>query len=300
VRRLALRAHGPVILVVWAYRLLAALVIAYPLARLVGATGVASLPDGDRALFAPGGAYLVEALRLGVRYLVSATGALSLVGAGLAVFALIPLAALVVALNARERLERGLWAARTLESFPPFVFLGGLTFLAQALLLFLGGAAGGALRDILTASTTERGADLGTIALALCTLLAVAAVGVVQDLARAEIVRSGKRGLAALGPALNTFVASPALRAWAGRTVPALLGLALAAWLATRLHLDRPGTLRVLAAWTIHQVAVLGWVVLRASWMARALDLVELSSPRLAPEASDGTAVHSAALDDPS
>src|SRR4051794_1301144 len=85
--------RGKPALLLYAFRAAAALLIAYPVARVAQGSAPIAYPEGDAALFSPGGLELLEMLRLGGRPLAAAVQSGLLVGLVLAVLGLFPLAA---------------------------------------------------------------------------------------------------------------------------------------------------------------------------------------------------------------
>ena len=127
-----------VVLSVAALRLLAGFCLAFPLASLLGSSGVGAYADGERVLFEGGGYLLLEVLRLqGSSLLAAMRGLIPVLGVGLLLTALCN-AALLVALNVSGRLELRAWLSRALERLPGVVVLGVGTALGQGVLFGLG------------------------------------------------------------------------------------------------------------------------------------------------------------------
>lgn len=281
--------HPSGLLLVWAFRLLAAWILSAPIARALGST-VRHFPEGDARLFEPGAGFLAEAVRLELPTLAAEARGAAALGCVLAWLALVPLAALMEQLAANERLTVGSAIGRGVARLPGFTFLAGLTWLVQAGLAVVLGVGLDALGKRLNQSLDERQSDLCLLAGLALGLACVALLGVVHDLARAALLSRDRRVLRAVATAFGTLRARPfaALHGWA---VPALgsVGLVgLAALITGALDVSRGGAARWLAVGLVHQTAVIGLVLLRAAWLARALDLVR-DGANAPQRASDGT-----------
>jgi hypothetical protein len=271
-----LRDRPGALLFVWAFQLAGAMLAAGPIVGALSRTGIADHPAGDAILFEPGGLLLVEALRLGGPALLGALGASGFSLLLLHAAALVPLAALLVALATPGKLNTPLWLGRAAAHFPAFLLLAGVTWLARALLLvaslFLLAPIGGWLDS----AVNERNADLALLAGVLVVFILLILLGIAQDLGRAAVVRHGSRALGSLVTGLAALRRRP-LAALAGWLTPASWSVALIAgaaivtgWLAV----DQPGSWRVLAVLVVHQAALLGLLLLRALWLRTALGLV--------------------------
>ncbi|MCC6555359.1 MAG: hypothetical protein IT372_20555, partial [Polyangiaceae bacterium] len=114
----------------FAYRAVAALLIAAPVTALVG-EAVGAYPAGDAVLFEPGALMLLEIARLAR---IAAPALAAQIGAGALIAAalgLIPLAALLVALGRPGPLGAALVGARVARSLGPLVMLWGVAALAE-------------------------------------------------------------------------------------------------------------------------------------------------------------------------
>jgi hypothetical protein len=275
------RERAGAVLFVWALQLLAAALIAAPVAGAFAGTGVAAHPHGDRVLFEPGGVLLIESLRLGAGALLGALRASLLELVVLAVAGIVPLAALLLALATRERLRIGAWLGAAVAHFPAFVLIGGASWLVRAVLVVLSLLAWGALDDGLGSALGERGADLAGLGGLLFAAILLAAVGITADLARAASVRERARALPAIAAGLRSFVSRP-LAAAVSWLIPAVWSVAIVAAAALAvgaLRLELSGSWRVAAALFAHQAAVLALVALRALWLSKALELVASATP---------------------
>ena len=267
----AFRRPGLVLLVA-AYRLLAGLLVATPIAALFNAT-VSGYPRGDAELFDPGGLMLLEALRLGARGLPA-----TLTGAGLpalvAVFVgLVPLAALIAGLSRSGPLSRAFLARAATFRVGTLALLWGVSLAAQILLAVLVVLLGGKLIDV--ARFTAKNEDLAYLALAAITGLVVIAAGLLRDLAAVAAVADGDRFYVSNARALLTVLRRPGrvLGAYAPRALLAL-GLLIAAF-----ALAPPRGEALGAAFALHEGAIVLGVFLRASWLAAAIRLVSSAAP---------------------
>jgi hypothetical protein len=282
----AMNSHAPAppwqrpraLLLVWLCRFIAATLVALPIATAVSAP-LAGFPAGDRLLFAPGATYLVEVLRLSHQPLVGAarTSGWLLIALGFA--QLVPVGALLVALIRPKQLSVADLLVHGVRHLPEFSLLGGLTLLAQAIVLVALGFPTLVFRSGMRAPLGAPAADLSALAAIFAVLVLVGLLGAVQDLARAAIVTSETGIRPALTAALRTFTARPLTIAaeWLWRVLAraALIGGAAATTAA--LALDQPGTVRVATLVVVQQGAIFLAVYLRADWLRRAL--VHVSCP---------------------
>ena len=154
--------------------------------------------------------------------------------------------------------------------------MGGVVWLVQGVIAVVVGSLGAALGKSLGQRLSERGADLAALSVWAFGALFVLVVGLSHDLGRAAAVRKRLGGLQGLGDGLRTLGRRPfaTLVSWAVPAFWTVAVLAAAAIMVGRLAVEREGALRVVAAFVIHQFAVLALVGLRATWLARALVLV--------------------------
>jgi hypothetical protein len=270
----------------YGYRLVVAFVVAYPATKTIGAIA-ASFPGGDRALFEPGGFYLLEALRVGSPPVPAAIEGAAVVGVLLAFGGLFPLAVSLEVLR-RPSASLGDAVRRGAARFPTFAVVGAVTVLAQAAVITLASGALGALP--LHSFLNERNADVLLVGLAAAPALGVFALGVVEDLVRGEMVSGTEAPLSALFRALQTLRSRPGdvlRRLWLPSLGAPLLALA-AVFATTGIDVSRPGALRVSAVFAMHQLVVLGIVVLRTEWFRGAL---ALANSAVATDSGDGLAV---------
>lgn len=298
------------VLAFWALRLLAAWLLAVPIAGALGGGGVARFPEGDALLFAPGATYLMEALRRGLGPLVAGLQNAAWFAVILGYLSLVPLAGLLYALCHAGRLRPGDVARGALEQLAPFTLLAGLTLLAQAAAAVLGIILVSVLRASIYESMNVRSADLALLGAAGIVLLVVLGIGLLEDLARAALVRH-RRGLgSALRTALHTARQRPlaALSTWLAPATWSVAAITVGALAVGHLHVERAGSWRVLGALALHQLVALALVGLKAQWLAGALRLVgkpeqpeqDSVTPRRWLRWSGGTPAGSAARVDPS
>jgi hypothetical protein len=260
---------------------MAALFVALPFAQAISAP-LAAFPAGERLLFEPGGAHLIEVVRLHAIQIAASlrTSGWLLVGFGFVQLA--PLGTLLGALSRTERPTVAELLADGVRHLPAFALLSGLTVLAQAVLLVGAGIPAVLLRSALQFRLGPVGADLTSASAVLAVLLAVGLTGVVQDLARAALVATRQGFVGALTTALRTFalgavqIGSSWLWRW-GVGVGLVVG---AAALSSALGPDKAGAGRLLATVLCQQMAIAGVVYLRASWLRAALTYVSSPSPR--------------------
>jgi hypothetical protein len=246
-----------------------ALAVALPLASIIAAPTL-SHPRGDAILFEPGALYLGEALRLGFRPFANALAGSVWIVILASYLGLLPLGALVSALNRRGPVRLPDLLADAAPLFGPFSLLLGLSVAALAfstvfLILFA---------IALPLPPSGRSADLAHVAVALAGALLFAFVGLLHDVARASAVRHGLRGLSALSEGAYVL-RRRAPTAVLGFTWRAAIGAALVAGGAVfsgAVSVERwTGWSAVLL---VHQGIALSLLALRASWLACALRLV--------------------------
>jgi hypothetical protein len=268
------RARPGAVVAIWAWETVLGIVGSWSTVALVrGAYG--RHPAGDATLWDPGALPLLGMLMReanGVRGALGAAGAMLV----LAAFAgLVPLAALMVSMANATRDGRGIGTAPTIEGairrFRPFATMLLITGIGQVLavamaVLFGQGARGWTSGWLGEARSQEVGIAVGTIP-----ALAAVAMGLVQDLGRAAVVRLDVDAVRALVLGARALRSAPVALpwAWAWRLFASLAPVAFVAALAERLGGRAGWALVVLAL--LHQVVVLVRVALRASWLAKAL-----------------------------
>lgn len=258
------------------YRAAAATIVGYPIARTLGSLGPTALPDGDVSLFAPSGMQLLEALRFGARAIPASVESGSIVAIVLATVGLFPLAVALTALE-NPRATRGQLSSAAADRLPSFLFLSGATLLSQAVLAMTTALVVTGVSGLTDSFRNERTADLVPLLLGVIGLLAVLAVGVVQDVARAAVIRHGVRGIDSIRIAGTTLVATPraVFGAFAGPMVATAFVVAAAAALTSACDVSRPGAWRIASVALVHQLAVVAIVALRLRALGAALTLVD-------------------------
>lgn len=295
--------YSPYLLLVYGVRLIASLVLAYPVAE-IAAMVAGARPGGDATLLRDGGLLFVEVWRLHA-------GALrSLVQQGmLAVIALAPVglvltAILIAALARQPRSQVASVVADAVRSLKPMALL--LVVFGASIATVL--ATGMSLIVELGPWATDRFGVRTTMALAGAVLVTTFAFAlwlrILLDLARSAVIARGNDAPDSLTAAWRTWCRYPA-GCVSGYWVRAALGAFLVVLTLTLTGLSispRAGSWLVVVA---HQLVLIALVVLRASWLQRALWLVisATSAPEQAwirPEEESDRAGHSGEPPDPS
>jgi hypothetical protein len=268
------RLHPWALAGVWAWESGLALVASWPAASLVQAA-YGSDPRGDAPLWDAGGHALLDFV-WHERHAVSAlTRAAAFSLAVSLVAGLVPLAALMTAMAYETRDGRRAGLARSLaagvRTFPPFAVLLVLFGVAQGLVAGAGVGAATLVEGLARVRLGEAPAQLLEASVTVPFLLGASVVGVVHDLARVAVVRSGVGGLrgAVLGARAFRSAAFALWWAWAWRAACATAMVMVGAAAASRLG-GRGGVALVGLA-LVHQLAVFARVALRASWLGRGL-----------------------------
>jgi hypothetical protein len=269
---IAVRRRAGVVCAVWAVRLLFGWMLGAPLASALIAGGIDQFPSGDALLFEPGGVYLIEAFRTGLPQLVALTRTALPMAGVLAAFGLFPLSVLLVALAHDGRFQLRPFIGRAAAHLPELGLLFGSTLLAQAVVL-MGALIGWAsLIEPLRSGLPEPQADLLAVLVLLVGLLVAAGIGLVQDVARAAIVRHDLGTFEGVRLALNALARHPRplLLARLITFTWGITAVTLAAVLVGLLRVEVSSG-RALLALLLHQLTVLALVSLRAWWLAQAL-----------------------------
>jgi hypothetical protein len=252
-------------------RLVGACLVASPIAATLRATGVGQQPNGDAVLFAPGGWYLFETLRLAgpaLSGVCAASAALLVIAVLLQV---VPQGALVHGL-VQPRATLGSTLQLSLASFPRFLLLGGLGFLAQAAALVLGLIAGQALRHAVGGAGRAISGEIAFTVVLACSLLLVCVIGALVDLARLAHGRGEHSISASTHAALRTLRQRPLAVAVAA-LVPVLgvFGLAVGVgFVVGGLHVELGSTWRWVSILTLHQLVIVAACAAEARWQSRA------------------------------
>ncbi|MFT3771217.1 MAG: hypothetical protein QM820_37860 [Minicystis sp.] len=275
----------------YAYRALAGLVLALPVAAAVGALS-GDYPRGQAVLFDPGGLMLLESIRLLRRTLPAVGYAL---GPGVVIataFGLFPLALLIAGLGQSGRLSAAFLTARAWAHAGTLALMFGLGALAQVLAVVVVSLVG--FKIVAATRVAPPGEDLASLAVVAVALLAAAVLGVVRDLAYVAAVHGGHRFYTATSRALRCLIQAPArtLFAWSSRAILGLAILAFAAWAAPAAR--NASTAAVFLAVIFHQFALAAGAFLRASWLASGIRLLDLTAPVRSPVFETEPAVPSA------
>jgi hypothetical protein len=254
-------------------RILAGFCLAWPLASLVSGSGVGLRAEGDRALFEGGGYLLLDLVRLqGAELSAVARGLLPLLLLGL-LFTAASNAALLVALNLRERVKSLAWLPGAWARLPALVVLGAGTALAQLLLALTAVLGSAAIPELLSKPvlTTLLQGSVWLIALALAS-----AVGGFSDGCKASLVRHEARLSQGLGRAWRCLRQQPfrTCFGWLPYSLAFLAAAFVAAKLTEAIDVSRSGAWRVVAVFAVHQLVIVTSVAARAAWFARALRFV--------------------------
>ena len=243
--------------VLWGYRASLAALATLPLSAALAST-TAHSPTGDRPLFAPGGNYLLETLRLVKTPLMAASYAQLWLVVGGVVLCLIPLG-----FAASKRF------VDAIRHFPRLLLLQFTSIAAYMAVVYVFGSLSAKLRDALRNTLPISQADITTATFVLLGALMALAVGMTHDLARAGVVHHGhtakaslRLGIYALGSRLVWLVGLRLLTLFGG----ALL-VAVTAALVTKIDVHQSGVWRVIAVALTHQVTLLLVAGLQCVWL---------------------------------
>ena len=266
------------VLLDFALRGAAGLVLASPVVAAIASTGIPRFPEGDRLLFEPGGLMLVEVARALWSAAMPLVRAELVTGLLLGMVLLVPYSLVLVALERRAGTAGELWG-EAITRVPPLLALHGLALLTQGGAILAAVALALELREGLVGATS-RGADLVAALVLLLGALLVLALAVFRDLASAACVQGSVRSNEALARGFSTLRRAPGrvLRGWVG-PLAAVVGLLVAgAWLTGRVDVSRAGAWRIGVVLVVHQAVLFARSVCRAWWLGKALVLV---SPQL-------------------
>jgi hypothetical protein len=262
------------IAIVYLLRAAFGLALAWPLSELF-ARRTMTHPREDAILFDPGGLYLVEAFRLGHAAIGDALRGLSAASLLVFAFGLLPLGALLHALGRGGAIHAADLAAAAVRLFARFSVLLCMATLAMSFAVLGSVSLAAATRFKIAPGLSDQGAD---VLVALPWVFGAglfAAIGVIHDLARAQVAQRDLGVLDAVRAALHAAARRPAAAffGWAWRALAGAILVAAAAVATSAVGIDRTGALGVVTL--VHQAAVVGVVSLRASWLACALRLSE-------------------------
>jgi hypothetical protein len=280
-----------------AIRVAASVLLALPVAAVIGGTGVTNLPGGDRALFEPGGLMLLETLRTLLPHVGGLVRSSLLAGFALAALLVVPQGILLVALSRKQQRAVSDVVAEAVRRLPALYSLAALGFLLRCLLFALAVGLAGFARDAV-AGGDPRTEDLVFVAVVGLGVLGWIAGGALADLARAAAVdgacavhAAARVAFAVLRERPHRVAACYALYSLAGVVLVVAAGALVA-----KLDVSRPEPARFGAVAVLHQMTTLALAFLRASVLAETLSLV--SARRLRSAA--GRSASSDAPADPS
>ena len=266
------------------YLFAAGFAVAAPWSALLHRT-VLGYPRGDAELFDRGGVMLLEAIRLAARGAPAAMTSSGLVVLLAGAFGLLPFAMLIAGLGREGRVRAPFLAAHAVRPLGTLTLIWGLSFAAQALL--------GALLALLGIKLASglhlagRSEVIAHVILGVVTLLVLLPIGVARDLAMVSAVNDETRFYTSSARALRVLrrgLARP-LGAYLTRSLLALAALLAAFWIpaALRAPASPPA---VAIPFLVHQLAIIGAVFLRASWLAAGIRLLDARAPLPAPESA--------------
>lgn len=282
------------VLALWLTRAVLGWLVLSPLAFAVSGSGIGALPQGDRALFAPGGLWLLELARVRAELLSASLRPAAVLYAVCAVGCALPLA-LAFSIQARAG---DLAVRRAFTLVPAFLLVGAAELAALALWLFLalliGASAAGSIRACGVVAE-----DATTVGFAVVALLGVMALAVLADVVRARLAQV-PRARFSLGGALDA----------AGRAAAALTGgyvlasgagallVAIIARSVELIGIEQEGPARLVAASLLHQASLLGLSAVQVLWIRRVSRAVS-QQRSVHPEHADKSA-RTVELGDPS
>lgn len=253
-------------------RVAVAVVLTHPFVSVVKRT-LGGWPDGDRMLYEPGALMLSEVLRL---HGTALTGLLE--QSALASLLMVPVGAMVASIVlsalASERPRDALHVVTSaLRHFAPVAWLTLLQLVGVGGTLLLALVTREGFASAMRGTFSPRTADIASASTLVVGLAAVCAIVIVTDTARAAAVREKLDTASAVVHALRVGARRPGAlgAAFAARASAALL--VLTSTLATALHLGLEAPLHAAAVLTMAHAGAFVTACLRASWLARAMDL---------------------------
>lgn len=279
----ARRCPGP-IAVLWAWDAALGAALAWPFVAIVRAA-YGTHPRADAALWDPGALTLLDLLvrRLPeLSSLVAHAAVVTLLGA---LLGLVPSAALLACLafagqGGRPPPVRAALALAT-TAFGPFSLLLLVTLLFQGSMVAAAAAAASLAVEGFSRTYGQSTAELVALVVLVLGAGVAALAGVVQDAARAAVVRFGLGALAAMRVAIGTVARAPgeAFWSWSWRAGASLVPVAFGSLLASKV--GGRGGAALVALFVVHQLVVGARVAVRASWLSWAMRAVDRSaSPR--------------------
>lgn len=265
-----------VVFVVYAYRIVVALIVAMPFALLFG-EAIRGFPRADALLFDDGGLFMAEVIRRSAPAIAPLfSGALTLIAVA-ALASIIPLAALIGALSTKGRLTAREIGAMALRPVGTFALLFGAFALVQALVFAIFSGIGGAIAKRFSVDVSS--GDRARWTVLFVGFLVVCLFGVWHDLARVAVVRDELGFKVALRRGLRALRASHVrvVGAWAVRAVLGVIAIYAALSIGSRLGVESTG--KVVSGFLVYQVSIILALFLRASWLASAIRHIDQTRP---------------------
>jgi hypothetical protein len=262
---------GTVALVYAAHAALA-LAFAWPVARLLGDPTLAH-PRGDRVLFEPGAAYLIEVLRIYQAPLTSVVEGMSFAVLGALYLGLFPLSALLHALAEPSAKALPVLVV-AVRRFGPMSLLLGASLVATFAAWSFALVTAGLLETKVKSLFGVLGSDIADAGFKLAALGVTFVIAVIHDLARAAIASRETSAVTGIALGVQAFRAYPAraIGAFALRGLVGVTAIFLAGWAAAHIGIETEA--RFAAVTLLHQTVAFGLVFLRADWLASAIQLV--------------------------
>jgi hypothetical protein len=269
------------IVTLWAWEAALGLLLSWPFAAVVR-SAYGQHPEGDGVLWEPGGLTLLDLLvrrRPGLGPLFAHVATIIFFAF---VLGLIPLAMSLASLafSTHDRRAPSLRSAFQLAVFAmgPFVVLELLTLALQGGVAIASMAGADIVESGFERSMGEVRASLLAGSVLVLALAAAIILGILQDLARAAVIRFGFDSRQSLRKALAAFALEPAriLWSWTWRALTSLVPIAFGALLAGAI--GGKGGIALVVLLFIHQLAIGTRAALRVSFLARAMRLVDAHS----------------------
>lgn len=267
---------GYVHLINWLSRVVLGWLVALPLISAAGASGIALLPQADRALFEAGGLWLVELAFRETHALLAGLRASLILGLA-ALLLRTPVSALLFTASHEPKATLSVAFRRGLGLFPRFVGLSLLELGGRAVLLVFAMLLAHGL-EALPRPQNEMLAEWPSLATALLGLLLLAALSIFFESCRAVSAALPKLRLGGTFAAAARSTREHAFE-WAGSSalyvgVYALV-LATSARAVEALDVGQAGALRVVAVAVVHLAVLLGLCWLQGAWVRRVLALAQ-------------------------
>ena len=272
------RTHPRAILGMWAWETTLSLAGSLPAAALVRAA-YGRHPHGDAPLWDPGALPLLALLSRAANGARAATTTAAFVLLFGAVAGLVPLAALMLSMSTATLDGHATGASRSVEGalrlFRRFALMLAGVGLGQGLVVAIGFLMSEGVEAWTHRSLGEALAQQLATAVGVLALLGALALGVLQDLARAAVVRLDAGALTALALGSRVLRSAPiaVTWSWAWRAVAALAPVGAVAVLAG--GIGGRGGFALLFLVLLHQGVFVSRVALRASWLAKAMRTVD-------------------------